>query len=306
MTPSLLTFLLLLPFLSLSLSSLLITPALSLSLHPQLQQQHALSIRSNDSISISISNAAPTNPFLNPSANPADLLNLTLIRTVLEHAEDRIISAIIERSQYAYDARLYSSPPNSTLDWFLARQEALLALTGQWELPDQVPFTSRARLPAPVYPVPTYPSVLHSAAANFSRNHALKKAYLNSTLPSLNLPPSQKTGGPNPALGPTLHADTALLHLLSSRIHLGRYVAESKYASNTSLYAQPIASKNLTALNALITNTTVEEANVVRVQSKAGMYGDGAQAQAVGALYRDVLIPLTKEVEVGYLLGRLS
>ncbi|KAK0546846.1 chorismate mutase aro7 [Tilletia horrida] len=284
MTPSLLTFLLLLPFLSLSLSSLLITPALSLSLHPQLQQQHALSIRSNDSISISISNAAPTNPFLNPSANPADLLNLTLIRTVLEHAEDRIISAIIERSQ----------------------QEALLALTGQWELPDQVPFTSRARLPAPVYPVPTYPSVLHGAAANFSRNHALKKAYLNSTLPSLNLPPSQKTGGPNPALGPTLHADTALLHLLSSRIHLGRYVAESKYASNTSLYAQPIASKNLTALNALITNTTVEEANVVRVQSKAGMYGDGAQAQAVGALYRDVLIPLTKEVEVGYLLGRLS
>ncbi|CAD7065707.1 unnamed protein product [Tilletia caries] len=249
--------------------------------------------------------AAPFhNPFTDPSSPPAEYLNLTKIRNVLERMEDLIILALIQRVQYPYDPSLYVRQEGKKapkLDWFLQGEEALLALTGQWQLPDQVPFAPLGKLPQPVFsPLPQYPIVLHGSASYISLNAELKKAYLTSTLPSLNLPRQS----PSAVAGPTLSADASWLHLLSSRIHLGVYVAESKYISNATLFTEPIRARDRTELNLLVTNQTVEDANVARVQVKATGYG--APAEAVGGLYRNVLIPLTKEVEVGYLLGRLS
>ncbi|KAE8231120.1 hypothetical protein CF326_g3872 [Tilletia indica] len=249
--------------------------------------------------------AAPLqSPFIDPSSPPANYLTLTLIRNVLERMEDLIIFALIQRSQYPYDPALYlphgKSP--SALKWFLEKEEGVLALTGQWQLPDQVPFTSLQKLPQPIYsPLPSYPTVLNGSASQINLNKALKRAYLNSTLPSLNLTITTTT--PSPVPGPTLNTDASVLHLLSSRIYLGRYVAESKYVSNSTAFADPIRTRNTTMLNLLVTNRTVEDANVQRVQLKAVSYG--APSEAVGGLYRDVLIPLTKEVEVSFILSYL-
>ncbi|KAK0553757.1 chorismate mutase aro7 [Tilletia horrida] len=275
------------------------------------------------------SSSSAASPFLNPSSPPAAYTNLTAIRNVLEQMENYILFALLERSQYPLDPSLYTKPVpsqyvdlvgskkrhGSVLDWYLDQDEASLARTGQWDLPAQTPFTDRKHLPkSAIASPPKYPTVLHGAGANFDVNAALLQTYINQTLPSLQLVQvARGRKSVNPALGPTLSADASLLHALSSRTLIGRYVAESKFESNTSLYTDYIRHRDLAALTTLITNKTVEDQNVARVRTKMAVFSTGGNAEqadqilvdAAGSLYKDVLIPLTKQVEIGYLLGRL-
>ncbi|KAF5378612.1 hypothetical protein D9615_007183 [Tricholomella constricta] len=116
--------------------------------------------------------------------------------------------------------------------------------------------------------------------------------------------------------------DAQLLALLSHRASIGKVVAESKYAANVTGYTPLIRSKNVDAIRALLTNTTQEQVvldGAARVSITLATAWEAAQTAssaiskdfvarvqtAVVRVYRE-LIDITTEVEVQYLMQRLS
>lgn len=94
----------------------------------------------------------------------------------------------------------------------------------------------------------------------------------------------------------------------------GMFVSESKFRSDPKSFIGPIQSRDRQALESLITKPEVEAALLVRLASKAKVYGQDLNSsvsedrkideEVAVRLYRDFVIPLTKVVEVDYLLKR--
>lgn len=92
------------------------------------------------------------------------------------------------------------------------------------------------------------------------------------------------------------------------------FVSESKFRSDPAAFIGPIQSKDRKALEDLITKPAVEAALLVRLASKAKVYGQDLNSgiaenrkideDVAVRLYRDFVIPLTKVVEVDYLIKR--
>lgn len=101
-------------------------------------------------------------------------------------------------------------------------------------------------------------------------------------------------------------------------LYAGMFVSESKFRSDPAAFVGPIQQRDRAALEGLITKPEVEAALLVRLASKAKVYGqdlnnltpsaDGGtpkiDTQVVVGLYKEFVIPLTKVVEVDYLLKR--
>lgn len=100
------------------------------------------------------------------------------------------------------------------------------------------------------------------------------------------------------------------------------FVSESKFRAEPAAFIPHILTTNRDELAALITKPAVEAALLVRLAEKAKVYGQdmdrpGANAEerekerkieidTVVRIYKTFVIPLTKEVEVDYLLTRLD
>lgn len=96
------------------------------------------------------------------------------------------------------------------------------------------------------------------------------------------------------------------------------FVAEAKYRADAAAYDAAIAARDAAALRALLTFEDQEARVVERVRRKAATFGqdldeagDVAAAahykvapDAVAALYADAVVPLTKDVQITYLLRR--
>lgn len=98
--------------------------------------------------------------------------------------------------------------------------------------------------------------------------------------------------------------------------YLGMFVSESKFLSDPAAFIPHILNPNPSALEALITKPAVEAALLVRLEKKAKWYGQelGPTGEVVNVttgagetkldvkevvrLYKDYIIPLTKDVEV--------
>ncbi|KAK6524436.1 chorismate mutase aro7 [Arthrobotrys megalospora] len=124
--------------------------------------------------------------------------------------------------------------------------------------------------------------------------------------------------------GSTAVADVAVLQALSRRIHFGKFVAESKFLSEREIFTQLIEEENREEIGNRITKKKVEEEVLRRLRYKAKIYGrdptlkpgEGGldddvgvkkiDVEAVVKMYRDFVIPLTKDVEVEYLMQRLQ
>jgi chorismate mutase len=93
----------------------------------------------------------------------------------------------------------------------------------------------------------------------------------------------------------------------------GMFVSESKFRESPGDFIPHILKPNREALGNLITKPAVEAALLVRLEKKALMYGQDVSSDGtakvdpdnmkidvdkVVSLYRDHIIPLTKEVEV--------
>ncbi|KAL5519796.1 hypothetical protein ACEPAG_1456 [Sanghuangporus baumii] len=135
--------------------------------------------------------------------------------------------------------------------------------------------------------------------------------------------------------GSAATVDVELLQALSKRVHYGKFVSESKFRADPRAFVERIRKRERERLGDMITKPEVERRLLQRVRNKARLYGQEVDAdgkpvvvqlsvdhstesgsgegkigkidvEGVVELYEHYIIPLTKEVEVDYLLQRLD
>ncbi|KAJ9147572.1 hypothetical protein P3X46_029718 [Hevea brasiliensis] len=250
----------------------------------------------------------------------SDNLTLENIRRSLIRQEDSIIYSLLERSQYCYNADTYD--PNafamdgfhgSLVDFILKETEKLHAQVGRYKSPDEHPFFPD--LPEPLLPPLQYPQVLHPIADSINVNKKVWDMYFRDLLPRL------VKDGNDGNTGSAAVCDTICLQALSKRIHYGKFVAEAKFQASPDAYEAAIKAQDGDRLMDLLTYKKVEDSIKKRVVMKALTFGqevtiyceeDGSdpvykiEPSLVADLYGDWIMPLTKEVQVMYLLRRLD
>lgn len=241
--------------------------------------------------------------------------------TSTSRLEDTITFYLIERVQFPLNHTIYIpggvSIPNSALslmDWSLREQERLQSRVRRYEAPDEYPFFPDA-LETPILQPLQYPKILHDNNVNV--NAKIKESYVNNVLPqACKKFGREDRGEAQENYGSTATCDVNCLQALSRRIHFGKFVAESKFRNETERFVGLIRAGNREGIDAAITDAKVEKKVLERLRLKATTYGtdigmgadggDKINSDAVVAMYRDHVIPLTKEVEVEYLMQRLK
>ncbi|RMX66232.1 hypothetical protein DD238_004205 [Peronospora effusa] len=276
----------------------------------------------------------PAKKFRNkmPSSHlPEDRLlpvKLDDFRNVLIRQEETIIFALIERAQFPHNPEVYvnvkesksaafgglkgkyTTFDGSLLEFMLLETEKLHALARRYTSPDENAFFPHL-LPEPILPIVDYPRVLNPNRINI--NNQIMSVYQEKILSGLTIHNSDDT-----AYGSTATADIAVLQALSKRIHFGKFIAEAKFQAETERYTKLILENDAAGIMEALTNLTVEKKVLERVKQKASTYGQDPNApaasfeelkvdpQLISNLYRDFVMPLTKEVQVQYLLQRIA
>ncbi|KAJ6432241.1 hypothetical protein OIU84_019476 [Salix udensis] len=234
-------------------------------------------------------------------------LTLDAIRKSLMLQEDSIIFNLLLRAQYAYNANTYNDGAlcigsfHGSLVKFIAKRNRKAPCSEN--LPPSMLLPSQ------------HPKVLHPCADSININEMVWNMYFTDLLPKL------AKAGDDDNCGSAAVCDTVCLQALSRRIHYGKFVAEAKFQESTAEYEAAIKVQDRARLMELLTYETVEAAVKKRVEMKTRKYGqEGSITQQEGAadpiykvephlvaqLYEDWIMPLTKEVEVEYLLRRLD
>lgn len=251
--------------------------------------------------------------------DPNSVLDLGNIRDVLVRMEDTIIFNFIERLQFYMTPSIYKNNqypiPNfdgSFVEYALLQKEKTEAQLRRFQAPDEVSFFDPdTQLPKPILPPIKYPKILASYNKEINVNAEILAYYTASVVPEICCGEGEQLEN----LGSCTVADLACLQSLSRRIHFGKFVAESKFLSDRERYTELIKKKDVDSLMNLITNTQVEEKILQRLTEKAISYGTDplvkhshskVKPEVLVRVYRDWVIPLTKKVEIEYLLRRLE
>ena len=200
------------------------------------------------------------------------------------------------------------------MDWVLREQEVLQSRIRRYESPDEYPFFPDALQPTILRPL-NYPAILHANDVNV--NSAIRRFYVDHFLPAACADfGRQDRGESQENYGSAATCDVACLQALSRRIHFGKFVAESKFRADRDLYTRLVKAGDREGIAREITNEAVEKKVLERLALKARTYGTDPSVaageghgkinvDAVVAMYENYVIPLTKEVEVEYLMQRL-
>lgn len=251
---------------------------------------------------------------------PETVLNLQNIRDELIKMEDSIIFKFIERSHFATCYGVYQiDNPNLTLgadfhgsflDWALMHLEITHSQLRRFESPDQTPFFPDKILKS-ILPSINYPKLLANYSNEVNYNNKIKNIYIEKMVPLIS---KVDKDDPN-NYGSIASCDIECLQSLSRRIHFGKFVAEAKYQANKELYNDLIIKKDVDGIMHHITNAEVEAKILERLTKKAEVYGvdptnvEGERRitpEYLVKIYKEFVIPITKEVEVEYLLRRLE
>eukprot|EP00388_Colpodella_angusta_P018183 GDKJ01045160.1.p1 GENE.GDKJ01045160.1~~GDKJ01045160.1.p1 ORF type:complete len:257 (-),score=43.72 GDKJ01045160.1:127-897(-) len=244
-------------------------------------------------------------------------ISLAGIRSELVRLEESIIFALIERAQYALNSAVYTpgeileNSQYSFFEHFFRESEVIHAKMRRFTVPDEFPFfpenlaqpivSTVAKLTRPWLPV-----------RSVNRNRQLMKYYITHVLPLLCEHKDDTQYGSS-----TVH-DIAVLQAISKRVHLGLYVAEAKIQEKREHFQRLVDTKDAAGVNDLLTNAEVEKRLLERVELKVATYASeiteiGIESkdykihpETVVKLYRDWIIPLTKEIEVEYIFKRLQ
>ncbi|XVE91567.1 hypothetical protein REPUB_Repub01dG0020800 [Reevesia pubescens] len=274
--------------------------------------------------SIGVSSSSSNIRFLKKQrVDESESLTLNSIRHSLIRQEDSIIFGLLERAQYCYNPDTYNEDTfsmdgfhGSLVEFMVRETERLHAQVGRYKSPDEHPFFPKY-LPEPMLPPLQYPNVLHQCAGSININNKVWNVYFGELLPRL------VEAGDDGNCGSTAVCDTICLQALSKRIHYGKFVAEAKFRESPEAYEDAIRAKDRFRLMDLLTYETVEAAVKKRVEMKAKTYGQELnidltdlaadpdpvykiKPSLVANLYGDWIMPLTKEVQVEYLLRRLD
>ncbi|KDQ11063.1 hypothetical protein BOTBODRAFT_68180 [Botryobasidium botryosum FD-172 SS1] len=264
----------------------------------------------------------------------------TIIFALIERAQFSLNSKIYERG--AFQELKDIGFDGSWLEWFLKETESFQAKARRYTSPDEYPFTPADQLPPPILSGNGIPKILFPNKINV--NPSIYAFYTRSVVPritsqaTLELASVKRAKGivgtseyeDDGNYGSTATLDIELLQAISKRVHYGKFVAESKFRSSPSTFIPHILKPNPTALAELITKPLVERAVLARLFKKASLYGQDIGAdgepkrvpiigenneyqklwkldvESVRELFERWIIPLTKEVEVEYLLHRLD
>ncbi|XP_057522891.1 chorismate mutase 2-like [Amaranthus tricolor] len=246
-----------------------------------------------------------------------DNLSLDSIRKTLIGLEDTIIYSLIERAKFPLNSPAYKPSPSpafhgSFMEFLVKGTEAVQAQGGRYQSPEEVPFFLDHLPPSLAQRPQNCSQDLPAAAASVSVTKNILDFYVNQFLPKL--APSGDHG--NYAL--SVASDLVCLQAISRRIHFGKYVAEAKFRNDTEAYSNAIRAKDKNSLTKLLTDEKVEEMVKQRVEKKARVYGQEVtlnetnnnvlkvDPSLVSNLYGEWVIPLTKDVEIEYLLRRLD
>ncbi|KAH9947584.1 chorismate mutase [Amylocystis lapponica] len=272
-----------------------------------------------------------------------DPLSLDRIRSILNRLEETIIFSLIERAQFAHNPKIYRRGEfqelkelgfhGSWLEWFLKETETFHAKARRFTSPEEYPFTDPAELPAPILKDNPRHEILYPNPINV--NASILSFYSRSIVPritrqaTLTLAAAKRANGitgddeyeDDGNYGSAALIDLEVLQAISKRVHYGKFVSESKFRADPAAFVPHIRSRNGAALDGLITKPEVELRLLQRLRKKANVFAlnfaaDGepihdADARKIDVdnvveLYEDYIIPLTKEVEVNYLLVRLE
>ncbi|KAL8210991.1 hypothetical protein R6Q57_005428 [Mikania cordata] len=251
----------------------------------------------------------------------SEIYTLDGIRSSLIRQEDSIIFSLVERAQYCYNEDTYDPKAifmdgfqGSLVEFMVKETEKIHAKLGRYMSPDEHPFFPND-LPEPMLPPLQYPQVLHPGANSININRKVWDMYFKDLLPRL------VKKGNDGNCGSTATCDTICLQVLSKRIHYGKFVAEAKFRASPDEYEAAIRAQDSKKLMDLLTYPAVEEAIQKRVETKAKTYGQVVYVgptevepepvykinpSLVADVYGYWIMPLTKEVQVEYLLRRLD
>ncbi|CAM9268196.1 unnamed protein product [Phaeothamnion confervicola] len=258
-------------------------------------------------------------------------LSLDSVRSSLIRQEETIIFGLIERAQFRVNAAIYTGKDfrmhrggqpelfdrdASFLEYMLCETEKLHARVRRYTSPEEHAFFPTF-LPAPLLPPIDIPQIL--APHNVNVNRVLLRRYIEEVVPVI------CELGDDDQHGSSVICDIHALQALSRRVHLGLFVAESKYQEDGRRYRELCKAGDAAGVNALLTNAAVEARVLRRAFDKASAYGrdvggesDGGgesgggggtgkpkvEPASIAGLYRDLIIPLTKDVEIEYLFQR--
>lgn len=258
----------------------------------------------------------------------SDTLSLNNIRRTLILMEDTIIFSLIERAQFALNDPVYK-PGAVPIPWYtpdgqqLSLLEYLLRETEQvhgrirrFTSPDENAFFPED-LPLLMLPPLSFPPILHQPAAVININDKIMKMYADQVLPNI------VKQGDDGNYGSAAMYDVMILQALSRRIHYGKFVAEAKFLKQTKEYTACITAKDSQGILDLLTDRQVELKVIDRVKLKTATFGQDLtevkphdqselnnmlriSPEVVAQIYDEWIMPLTKEVEVEYLLRRLD
>jgi len=283
-------------------------------LYPRSKQSEStrlLTSSSNDFTGISY-----TNKSINQLSTQG-ILSLKSIRSSLIRQEETIIFALIERAQYSsndiiYDCKAMSfnsvyGAPLSFLEWMLMETEKLHAKVRRYKSPEEHAFFPDY-LSEPILPAIVFPKLLEERHKS-SVNAEILRWYIGSMIPRLCV------AGDDEQHGSSVLCDITVLQALSKRIHYGKFVAESKFLSDPDAYTELLIAGDVSSIVERLTNTEVERGVIRRAYVKASTYGQDitggthmfkVDPKLIADIYRDTIIPLTKDVEVRYLFQRVG
>jgi chorismate mutase len=253
--------------------------------------------------------------------NNNEEMSLDAVRESLIRQEDTIVFSLIERAKFPMNSPTYQqSKPcvgfcGSLIRFFVSETESLQAKAGRYQNPEEHAFFPD-HLPPSLAPLHTFPPVLHPAAASINVNSKIWDIYFKPLLPLFTVP------GDDGNYASTASSDLNCLQAISRRIHYGNFVAEVKFRDAPHEYEPAIRAQDRDALMKLLTFEAVEEMVKKRVEKKAMIFGQEVSLDTtnsteskgkckidpllVSRLYDEWIMPLTKFVQVEYLLRRLD
>lgn len=219
-------------------------------------------------------------------------------RSKLERLEDTICRLLAERMEFKLDKVIYEvggvrevggvpMPQDvSFFEDFFRDLERVYAKRGRYAHPEERPFFIKPTTPDGIRIMPV---------TNLTGK--ILPAYM-ALLPKLGLE------GDDNERGSPAEVDIACLQALSRRVHIGEQVAEIKYQDplNQPAYDELIRKGDREGILQKLTVPKVEALNLERIGKKSARYQ--VPGETICAFFEDYVMPLTKEVEVIYLLAK--